>query len=103
MKLTKRQLKRIIKEEKAKILQEAQLDVYTESGVKQVCADSFEHDTLFKVQGVILEGYPDCDTGGEAEMHSAELSNGLVLDFEQLSGLVCEWMTSYAAACANDR
>ena len=101
MRLTKRQLKRIIKEEKAKILQEAQLDQYTESGVRSVCADSFEHDTLYKVQGVILEGYPDCDAGGEAEMHIARLSNGMEMDFEQLSDLVCEWMSSYAAACAS--
>tara|TARA_Y100001938_G_C8095230_1_gene437680 strand:+ start:53 stop:364 length:312 start_codon:yes stop_codon:yes gene_type:complete len=99
MKLTKRQLKRIIKEEKAKILQEAQLDIYTESGLKQVCTDSFEHDTLFKVQGVILESYPDCDPGGEADVHVAALSNGLELDFEQLSDLVCEWMVDYARAC----
>jgi len=101
MKLSKRQLKRIIKEEKAKILQEAQLDVYTESGLKQVCADSFEHDTLFKVQGVILEGYPDCDAGGEAAIHVASMSNGLELDFEQLQELVCEWMVDYARACVS--
>ena len=76
------------------------LDPMDESSVRAVCKESFEFDTLVKVQGVILQAYPDCDTGGEAAVHSAELSNGLVLDFEQLSDLVCEWMTNYAAACA---
>lgn len=98
MKLTKRQLKRIIREEKQK-LNEA-LDPMDQSSVEAICRESFEFDTLVKVQDVIEEAYPGCDTGGIASMHGARLSNGLVLDFEQLQDLVCEWMVDYARACA---
>ena len=77
------------------------LDTMDQSSIESVCRQSFEFDTLVKVQDVILKAYPDgmIDTGGIAEMHSAQLSNGLVLDFEQLSDLVCEWMVNYAQAC----
>ena len=97
MKLTKRQLKRIIREEKQRLNE--MLDQMDQSSVEAICRESFEHETLFNVQSVILEAYPNCDVGGEASMHSAQLSNGLVLDFEQLSDLVCEWMVNYAQAC----
>jgi len=98
MRLTKRQLKRIIREEKQK-LNEA-LDPMDQSSVEAICRESFEFDTLVKVQDTILEAYPDCDTGGVASMHVATLSNGLELDFEQLQDLVCEWMVSLAQECA---
>lgn len=101
MKLTKRQLKRIIREEKQK-LNEA-LDPMDQSSVEAICRESFEFDTLVRVQGVILEAYPDSDTGGIASMHVARLSNGLELDFEQLQDLVCEWMVSLAKECAASR
>ena len=91
MKLSKRQLKRIIREA---------LDQMDQSSVEAVCRESFEFDTLVKVQGVILEAHPDSDTGGVASMHVAKLSNGLELDFEQLQDLICEWMVSLANECA---
>ena len=77
------------------------LDVMDQSSVEAICRESFEFDTLVRVQGVILEAYPDCDTGGVASMHVARLSNGLELDFEQLQDLVCEWMVSLARECAD--
>ena len=101
MKLTKRQLKRIIREEKRRLNES--LDPMDESSVRAICKESFEFDTLVRVQGVILEAYPGCDAGAEAEMHIARLSNGLELDFEQLSELVCEWMVSFAKECAESR
>ena len=103
MKLTKRQLKRIIREEKQRLDEMLGTDDQTAvtAGVVQACRESFEHDTLFNVQGVIQKAYPNCDVGGEADMHSASLSNGLILDFEQLQDLVCEWMVDYAQACAD--
>ena len=79
------------------------LDPMDQSSVEAVCRESFEFDTLVKVQGVILEAHPDCDTGGVASMHTASLSNGLELDFEQLQDLVCEWMASLAKECAESR
>lgn len=99
MKITKRQLKKIIKEERQKILTEIAMGDMDKSSVTAMCKESFEHDTLFKVQGVILEAYPSCDTGDIAEMHIASTSFGR-LDFEQLSDLVCEWMIDYADACS---
>ena len=77
------------------------LDPMDESSVNAICKQSFEFDTLVKVQGVILEAYPDSDTGDVASMHVAKLSNGLELDFEQLQELVCEWMVSLARECAD--
>jgi len=107
MRLTKRQLKRIIREEKQRLDEMLGTDDQTAetAGVVQACRESFEFDTLVKVQDVILEAYPDgnIDSGAIAEMHSAQLSNGLVLDFEQLSDLVCEWMVNYAQACTEQQ
>ena len=78
------------------------LDPMDQSSVESICRQSFEFDTLVKVQDVIVEAYPDCDTGGIAEFHSASLSNGMELTFEQLQELVCEWMVSFAKECAED-
>ena len=98
MRLTKRQLKRIIREEKQRLNE--MLDPMHQLSVKAVCRESFEFDTLVKVQRVIEEAYPSCDTGSIAEMHTAKLDNGLELDLEQLQELVCEWMVSLAKECA---
>jgi len=102
MKLTKRQLKRIIREEKAKVLKESILDPMDESSVSAVCRESLEFDTLVKVQNVIEEFAPDCDLGGEADVHIATVMNGMELSFEDLTAVVHDWMVSYANACAEN-
>ena len=103
-------MSKLLKEQWAKLafgqekekLNEA-LNPMDQSSIEAVCRESFEFDTLVKVQGVILEAHPDCDTGGVASMHAARLSNGLELDFEQLQDLVCEWMVSLANECAESK
>ena len=99
-------MSKLLKEQWAKLafgqekekLNEA-LDPMDQSSVEAICRESFEFDTLLKVQGVILEAHPDCDPGGVASMHVATLANGMELDFEQLQELVCEWMVSLAREC----
>lgn len=105
-KLLKEQWAKLAFGQKEQKLNEMALDPMDRSSLHAVCRDSFEHDTLFKVQGVILEGFPDCDTGDIAATHTARLSesfNGIQLNFEQLQDLVCEWMIDYAQACTDGR
>tara|TARA_B100002019_G_scaffold277402_1_gene277180 strand:+ start:3795 stop:4103 length:309 start_codon:yes stop_codon:yes gene_type:complete len=94
MKITKRQLRRIIKEEKSKIMSEAfGSPSGKDFGLYDQIQEKLEYELLINIQSQILNTLPPAirrtiDLGTEAEM----------MGFDDLMEQVREWFENYVSA-----
>ena len=93
MRLTKRQLKRIIREEKAKLMTEGHVELEGKRIFDEI-NDKMEHELLYSIQGKIQQAYNDPSADG--------VDLGALADdmgFMELMEQVADWFANYIDEC----
>ena len=93
MRLTKRQLKRITKEERTKLMQEGHVELDADRIFDEI-GDKMEHDLLSGIQGKIQQAYND-PSGDGVDLGALAEDMG----FTDLMEQVAAWFEEYIAEC----